>query len=849
MALKAQSTPQPPEASGRAPRGAVAAESAAGRFLTSLHLLARTRRMYQKDHPKIEESLFAAERNLREALGPAAPVAVRLEGGAVYFRGRALEDPRGELRTFADELARRGITALTFRPETHTGELMAFLELVDGSPATASSPGGPAVAATPPWKDRLAQRSITGIRVNEPVVDARPDPLLPHILAAVLEHRGQISTGAESPQELSTEARIFSALELLGGLARTLPGGMTSSPESGRTAAQAMESALAAADRSAVLLLAREMGRCPPSGGETLETYFARLAEQVALSDVTEQFRAGRLEPRELRDLAIAVGRRVAQMDNPHPLVLAPLARWAAESGAAEFEAQFWAGLSPEEISRLLRSPTAWSVPAGILRDVLIRANTTAGLREARAALMAFSKGLEAREGEVRQTTIAGLADLEDTLVHYWPEQLPEEFGQRVLGALIAERNPAIAALLVGVVERMADTALHKGRYAEFEAVLKAFDGAPRGIEHLALLERRMCEGERWELLMAGALAHRPLDPALVRILSRKPEPLIDGLTTVLAGGAGEGAEPSMLTVLPAMVRLVKAIGDPAIDLLARRVFEKRIGRATAAVKLLAAVRPQRLVDQLAEALPAWDWSVQDLAVSELARQRVDGLPDALLAVLPRAHLYVVPMILDLLGLEGDPVAVPALLEIAGGENERLRDVFIRIKAIEAVGRLRAPEAAPLLRTILRTRNGLLHAEPAGLRTAAEEALEAIEGRMPRSRLQEQLEAAASSAGAARPRRYPRFPLESPLSARIEGKRPMAVQVRTISLGGACLASSRQLQVGDAFPMEIKSGLRTINAMAVVRNVLSNGTGVEFVHMDQEDREKLRRLLKSLQED
>jgi len=240
---------------------------------------------------------------------------------------------------------------------------------------------------------------------------------------------------------------------------------------------------------------------------------------------------------------------------------------------------------------------------------------------------------------------------------------------------------------------------------------------------------------------------------------------------------------------------------------------------------------------------------VQDLAISEFARQRVSGLPDALLAALPRAHLYVVPMMLDLLGLEGDPAAVPTIFEIAAGQNERLKDVFIRIKAIEGLGRLRAAEAAPLLRSILRTRNGLSYAEPAGLRTAAEEALEAIEGGMTRSRLQEQLAAAASMAGAARPRRYPRFPLDSPLSARLEGKRPMTAMVRTISLGGACLDSHRGLQMGDAFPMEIKSGLRTINAMAVVRSVLPNGAGVEFVHMGQEDREKLRKLLRSLQND
>jgi len=849
MAMKAPSAPQRPEspARGQRPERLGGAETAAGRFLASLHVLARTRRMYHKDHPKIEESLFAAERSLRDALGPASPVAFRLESGSMYFRGRALDDPRGELRAFAEELARRGISALTFRPETHTGELMAFLELVDGSPAAAGASPAAQGAGVPPWADRLAQRSITGIGVNEPVADSRPDPMLPHFLAAVLEQRGQVSGGSESAEDVAAETRIFSAMKLLGGLARTLPAGIPASPDAGREAARAMESALASADRSSVLLVAREMNKRPPQSGETLETYFARLAEELAVSDAIVEFRAGRLRPAGLRRLATAIGRQVAELDDADPLVLAPLARWAADSGA-EFESQFWAALSPEEITKLLRSPDSWSVPPAILHDVLSRANSTAGLREARAALLAYSKGLEAPEGEVRQATVAGLADLGDVLVHYWPEQLPEEFGQRVMRALVAERNPAIAALLVVVVERMADTTLRKGRYAEFEAVLKGFESAPRGIEHLALLERRLCEGERWEMLMAGALAHRPLDPALVRILSRKPEPLMDGLTALLANGGGEG-EPSLLSVLPAMVRLTKAVGEPAVESLSRRVFEKRIGRATAAVKLLAAVRPQRLVESLPEALPAWDWSVQDLAISELSKQRVNELSSALLAVLPSAHLYVVPMIIDLLGLEGDPAAVPALLEIAAGENERLRDVFIRIKAIEGLGRLRAPEAAPLLRMILRTRNGLLYAEPAGLRTAAEEALDAIEGRMPRSRLQEQLEAAALNAGAARPRRYPRFLLDSPLSGRIEGKRPMTVQVNTISLGGACLASNRQLQVGDAFPMEIKSGLRTITAMAVVRNVLPNGTGVEFVHMGQEDREKLRRLLRSLQED
>jgi HEAT repeat protein len=75
------------------------------------------------------------------------------------------------------------------------------------------------------------------------------------------------------------------------------------------------------------------------------------------------------------------------------------------------------------------------------------------------------------------------------------------------------------------------------------------------------------------------------------------------------------------------------------------------------------------------------------------------------------------------LGLAQETAALPVLLQIAAGENDRLRDIFTRIKAIEALGRLRVWEAADLLRAMLRQRNGLTHAEPAGLRAAAEEAL------------------------------------------------------------------------------------------------------------------------------
>ena len=68
-------------------------------------------------------------------------------------------------------------------------------------------------------------------------------------------------------------------------------------------------------------------------------------------------------------------------------------------------------------------------------------------------------------------------------------------------------------------------------------------------------------------------------------------------------------------------------------------------------------------------------------------------------------------------------------------------------------------------------------------------------------------------------------------------------RVKTISLGGAYLESPQKLTVGDSIKLEVRAGLRKITFTAVVRNIGQEGTGVEFVHMRDEDRERLRKFV------
>jgi hypothetical protein len=98
----------------------------------------------------------------------------------------------------------------------------------------------------------------------------------------------------------------------------------------------------------------------------------------------------------------------------------------------------------------------------------------------------------------------------------------------------------------------------------------------------------------------------------------------------------------------------------------------------------------------------------------------------------------------------------------------------------------------------------------------------------------------------ARPRRYLRAQLHTPIPATVAGTHGGAGRVRTISLGGAFMESDIRLVVGESLQVEMRTGLRRIQSTAVVRNVFSNGAGVEFVHMKAEDRERLRRLVKNL---
>jgi hypothetical protein len=828
-----------------------AAESAAGQFLRQFRVLLGVTRLYDRHHPRFTEILASTEQQLRIALALQSPFVLAVERNGFTLprnetsEGGLLRDPRGELSGLAGEFLKNGICSLQFAQPIHAGELdLLAHEMIQTHPAT--PPGD--TAARKAWDGWLREKRVTGIRLNV-ATERRDSLLLASLVSAVLAHDDEPQRSPQSRenavQPAASREQVAATLRLLAKLAPPSDPGTRASAEE---VARRFHSIVNASERAAVSLIVHGVSQIKPREGETLDLYLNRLADAVILAYARQEFDAGRATPPDVASLLIhleqdrseaAAGTRENFAGSHYD-----------EKRAAALCEKFWSKLPARLKARTLRGKHAWCVPGMVLSSFLepLAAaadgkKVPAAGKEGRAILLSYARCLESEEGKARRAVALGLAEIAPQVERLWPHPEAQDFGRGIVRALLLENSPGIGGLLSAAVENLARVSLEQKDFAEFERILEALEAAPRDITqaHIAMLIAHILNDEHWLTLVDESLSNRPLDPVIPRLLRRRPDRLIDRLGLLLTS-------PDGMNLFPAMVRLVHATGESVLGALEFRLLEPRRQRVVTAIQLLGAADPKRLAGAFPKSFAGWEWSLQDLAVTELMKWTnppvTSAAARAFLAVLPEAHSMVVPCMIDHLGMAHEISAVPMLMQIVGGEHPQLRDIFLRIKAVEALGRMRVAEAAPLLLRIVRDRNGLTHSEPSALRSVAEETLGLLENRPSSARIR-MTESARVKTGLAHPRtrRYLRVRLESPLPAVLSGPRGGAGRVSTIALGGAFLETSHLLSVGESAQLEIRAGMKRIQTTAVVRSVSRGGVGVEFVHLTAESRERLRRLV------
>ena len=191
---------------------------------------------------------------------------------------------------------------------------------------------------------------------------------------------------------------------------------------------------------------------------------------------------------------------------------------------------------------------------------------------------------------------------------------------------------------------------------------------------------------------------------------------------------------------------------------------------------------------------------------------------------------------------------------MAGAGEAQGRSPLLQMKAIEALGRLREPDAVPVLKSLFESKRMFKWQHHRELRIAAAQALAKIDPRYATKIMADSgLEPGELAIGPldsapacpwVRQRRYERIVLKKSVPATITsswGKSTLAV--REVSLGGGMGTKEDMLRIGSDADVDINVGMRHIRGQVLLRRAGVNEVGFEFVNTDLESRHRLRHLL------
>src|SRR5260370_17594214 len=344
------------------------------RSLRNLHLLLRSERLYEKDHPLRLDSLDSAYDSIRSTTEIVGGLEVEGErGGVVGGRnGDAhLPDARGEMQALATDLQRAGIHILAFSKKFHVGELDTLARLLKTSLLKSEDPANSAGNAW--WPARLLENRVEGISVNTQT-ERRVDTVLASLIAALVADGGHSPReAADAPIQAPNFDDLVACLPLLARLTPPLERARGLPPEE---AAGALHGAMEEASRDSVCMLLSSVSQYGPLEGERPQPYLSRLSENIVFEFLSAEFSSGSLSASSVRpticrltDVIVEAGGYSGPHSSQHLSSLA--VTWATDAHREQLIDRFWLELPPREKSAVLRGPDVWCVPVAALRPTL----------------------------------------------------------------------------------------------------------------------------------------------------------------------------------------------------------------------------------------------------------------------------------------------------------------------------------------------------------------------------------------------------------------------------------------------------------------------------------------------
>jgi len=221
--------------------------------LRCLHLLFRSERLYDRNHPRRLQSLDACYETLRDFASALNGIEVHIERGGLVvpkLSDAHLPDARGEMQSLARDLQRAGIQSLVFARQFHVGELDTLAQLFKASLLRSEESikrGGSSWLAS-----RFLENRVEGISINTQT-ERKVDTVLASLMGALVAYGGNSPREVNETPILRPEIDdLAGALRLIGRLTPPLEAARGLSPEE---AARAIHGAMEDASRETVRML------------------------------------------------------------------------------------------------------------------------------------------------------------------------------------------------------------------------------------------------------------------------------------------------------------------------------------------------------------------------------------------------------------------------------------------------------------------------------------------------------------------------------------------------------------------------------------------------------------------
>jgi hypothetical protein len=579
------------------------------------------------------------------------------------------------------------------------------------------------------------------------------------------------------------------------------------------------------------------------------ESVLVQLAEHLSIKFALEQFERGEVKVNAVRQMLDRMNQEIEQLRKllgQHEDKMAE-AGILTESHREMLDRQFWASVPESAKREVLLSDEAWCIPPKNVQSYVAELIEHGEVAEAISILQNYAKCADSEEPDARKRAATGLSEMATLYAQADPRLLSEAL--RHIGLrLSVEQDQDLQSLVSAAFVRLSQEAATRRHYPAMAQALNLLEGVESQRPGIGkTLRMKMGIEERVPEFVEEALRVREVAAGLTGVLKHLPQTAMEQL-------AMRFNRCQFRSDLENVASLAHDLGESAVQYLRSTVRGGVAADAVEMVGLLAKLDPQAAEVFLPGRLKEFPRTAQDRAVRQVASSGAHGTCRLLLALLDHVDPLVMPLVIDEIGMTGDREGLGRLLTIADGDLPAGAAPYLRVKALEALGRMQAPESIHTLRRIVESRKVFGWANPQELRIAAFQALTKMDPEWVRSALPhceikgdeltlEPLEIPAQSKFV-RQRRHARVKLRKSVTAVSTNlKQNCRLEIKTASLNGGLATTNMHLAPGTQVRLKMQVGLRNVQATALMRDYRAQDMSFEIIDMELEERGRFRKLL------